>query len=82
MVLDGALVEAIGYMAGAFMLTMAGMKTQRSMRLCHVGANLSFIAYGLLAGALPVALVNAIILLIHMRWFAARIRLGRSRHPA
>ncbi|MEM6384466.1 MAG: hypothetical protein AAF739_17500 [Pseudomonadota bacterium] len=59
------LIESLGYLAGAFLIAMAGMKTQRAMRICNISANTLFILFGLLSGVIPLVVINSIILALH-----------------
>ena len=58
-------IDIFGYFAGVLLIAMASCRTQRGMRLCNIGANVSWIAFGALSGAMPVLIMNALILAIH-----------------
>ena len=59
------MIDLLGYLAGAFLLMMASMKTQIAMRICNMAGNLCFIAYGFMAGVMPVFILNIVIMALH-----------------
>ena len=66
-------VDLLGYIAGAFLLLMASMKSQTAMRLCNIAGNICFIGYGFLAGVMPVLVLNIAVLGLHVwRMFQER----------
>lgn len=66
-------VDMLGYIAGIFLLLMASMKNQTHMRICNIAGNICFVAYGFLAGVMPVLVLNIIIMGLHAyRMFQAR----------
>lgn len=59
-------VDLLGYIAGIFLLMMASMKNQTHMRICNIAGNICFVAYGILAGVMPVLILNIIIMGLHV----------------
>ncbi|MFD0916683.1 hypothetical protein ACFQ14_09715 [Pseudahrensia aquimaris] len=59
-------VDLLGYLAGLFLLLMASMKNQTHMRMCNIAGNVCFVAYGFLAGVMPVLVLNIIIMGLHV----------------
>jgi hypothetical protein len=58
-------IDALGYLAGFFLIMMACMKSQIHMRACNIAGNATFILYGFLAEVWPVFVLNAVMLLLH-----------------
>ncbi len=59
-------VDLLGYLAGAFLLLMASMKSKAHMRMCNMAGNICFIAYGYLAGVMPVLMLNVAVMALHL----------------
>jgi len=59
-------VDAFGYLAGTFLLLMASMKSVTWMRIFNVAGNVTFVLYGVLADILPIAIMNAAMLGLHL----------------
>lgn len=67
------LIETLGYLAGAFLLLMASMRSIFWMRVCNIAGNITFVAYGYLAGVWPVFVLNAAMIALHL-WRLQQIR--------
>ena len=59
------MIDLLGYLAGIFLLMMASMRTQIAMRVCNMAGNICFIAYGFMAGVMPVFILNIVIMALH-----------------
>jgi hypothetical protein len=59
-------IDIIGYLAGACLLLMAAAKTQSQMRAFNMAACVFYVAYGLMIDSLPVLIINAIMIGLHI----------------
>jgi hypothetical protein len=58
--------EIIGYLAGLCLLAMAASKTQAQMRAFNIAACLLYVAYGFGLGLMPVLIINAVMIGLHI----------------
>ena len=58
--------ELIGYLASAFIVTSLTMKSLLKLRLIGLAGSTTFLIYGLLIGAIPIVLVNVVIVFVHL----------------
>ena len=54
--------EVFGYAASGLVLAACTMRTMLPLRLLNIASNIAFIAYGLVAGLLPILLLHATLL--------------------
>lgn len=66
-------IDLLYYAAGGLLILMAYMRSAFHMRLCHLGASTVFLAYGCVAEVWPVAVLNGIMIAVHL------VRLARVR---
>ena len=66
-------VDLLYYVAGAMLVLMSQATTAVGMRLCHLAASGMFTLYGVLAEVWPVAIMNALMVLLHV------VRLSRKQ---
>ncbi|HEY1329067.1 MAG TPA: hypothetical protein VGI14_19175 [Casimicrobiaceae bacterium] len=75
--------ELLGYVASALVLATFWMRRMVMLRTLAIASNLAFIAYGFLAGIMPVLLLHALLLPLNLhrmvQWWRARPR--RAQHP-
>lgn len=74
--------EPLGYIASSLVLTTFWMRRMMPLRAIALASNVAFIAYGLLAGIMPVLLLHALLLPLNLfrmvqSW---RDRSRRERH--
>jgi CRP/FNR family cyclic AMP-dependent transcriptional regulator len=60
--LNGHLVDILGWLAAALVLTSFYLKTMIPLRVAAIGSNIVFIAYGYLAGAIPILVLHTLLL--------------------
>lgn len=58
--------ELLGYLASLFVAISLMMRSLTKLRVINLVGSLLFIAYGLVIGAYPVAVMNAFILLVNL----------------
>ena len=61
-----AIYELVGYLGSLFIVTSLTMKSLLKLRLIGLVGSATFIVYGLLIGAIPIAIVNSVIVVIHV----------------
>lgn len=66
------LFEVVGYVASAFIVLSLLQKSILRLRLIGLAGSLTFIAYGLLIGAIPIAAVNVLTASIHI-WYLRKL---------
>lgn len=57
-----SLTDILGWIAVIFTLAAFSMRTMQPLRVAAIGANLFFIAYAYLEGALPILALHAVLL--------------------
>jgi CRP/FNR family transcriptional regulator, cyclic AMP receptor protein len=57
-----SLTDLLGWIAVIFTLAAFSMRTMKPLRMAAIGANLFFIAYAYLEGALPILALHAVLL--------------------
>ncbi len=70
--------EALGYLAAALVVASSAMRMMVPLRLLAIASNLTFVAYGLAAGLVPIILVHGILALINSLRLWQLLRLVRS----
>jgi hypothetical protein len=58
--------ELLGYVASALVLTTFWMRRMVMLRAVAIASNVAFIAYGFLAGIMPVLLLHALLLPLNL----------------
>jgi hypothetical protein len=76
MIMEGA--EALGYVAAALVVASSSMRMMVPLRVLAIASNLTFVAYGLAAGLLPIILVHSILASINSFRLWQLLRLVRS----
>jgi CRP/FNR family cyclic AMP-dependent transcriptional regulator len=78
--LNGHLVDFLGWLAAAFVLTSFYLRTMIPLRVAAIGSNIIFIAYGFLAGAIPILVLHTLLLplnatrLIQMKILVSKVK--------
>ena len=70
--MEQGLVDALGFAAATLTLVAFAQRTMLSMRIAALGANVFFIAYGLLGHYLPVLALHLVLLPLNV------VRLGEQ----
>ena len=70
--------EVFGYAASGLVLAACTMRTMLPLRLLNIASNIAFIAYGLVAGLLPILLLHATLLPLNIYRVAELRRLIRK----
>lgn len=68
--------EVVGYAASAIVVLSLTMKSILRLRLIGLAGSATFLVYGLLIGAIPIVITNAVIMAIH--FYFLRKLLGRN----
>jgi hypothetical protein len=77
------LAEIFGYVASGLVLATFSMRTMLPLRILGISSNVAFMAYGFLAGLLPVLILHAILLPLNIYRFVEMWRLIREiQHAA
>lgn len=63
---SGVWKEIIGYLASAAVVFSLTMKSILRLRLIGLVGSVSFLAYGILIGSVPIAITNVVIIAIHL----------------
>jgi CRP/FNR family transcriptional regulator, cyclic AMP receptor protein len=58
--------DALGYLASALVLATFCMRNMTALRCMAIASNLAFIAYGALAGVIPVLLLHVVLLPVNV----------------
>ena len=74
--------EVFGYAASGLVLAACTMRTMLPLRLLNIASNIAFIAYGLVAGLLPILLLHATLLPLNIYRVAELRRLIRKMQSA
>ena len=76
--------EVFGYAASGLVLAACTMRTMLPLRLLNIASNIAFIAYGLIAGLLPILLLHATLLPLNiyrvaeLRWLIRKMQSAGS----
>jgi hypothetical protein len=76
------LAEVFGYAASGLVLAGSAMRNMIPLRLLSIASNIAFIAYGLVAGILPILLLHVTLLPLNIYRVAELRRLIRKMHSA
>jgi hypothetical protein len=77
-------VESLGYLAAILVFCTFYMRTMLPLRCIAIASNMTFLAYSLPLGLLPVAVLHGLLLplnvlrLFQIRWMLAKVRLART----
>ena len=71
------MIEAIGYLATAFTIGSFFAKEMPTLRLLNMAGCFWWIIYGFGTSAVPVIVVNTIILIVHSIYFIKHFRDGK-----
>lgn len=74
--------EIFGYIASGLVLATFSMRTMIPLRLLGIASNIAFIAYGVLAGLLPVMILHVILLPLNVYRYSEMRRLIREIREA
>ena len=74
--------EVFGYAPSGLVLSACTMRTMLPLRLLNIASNIAFIAYGLVAGLLPILLLHATLLPLNIHRAAELRRLIRKMQSA
>ena len=72
------IAEVFGYAASGLVLAASAMRTMISLRLLNIASNVAFIAYGFVAGLLPILILHATLLPLNIYRLAEMRRLTRK----
>ena len=72
------IAEVFGYAASGLVLAACTMRTMIPLRLLGIASNIAFIAYGFVAGLLPILLLHVTLLSLNIYRLAEMRRLIRE----
>lgn len=74
--MTGTIPQIVGYTASALIVVSLTMKSLLRLRMFGLAGSVMFLAYGILIGAIPIVITNAVIMGIHL-WFLRKL-LGKT----